>query len=141
MGGVGNLPNTKRGCRAGRRVQLKKKKGKLGEGIYNLSGTTLPREEILTLYKSIKYAPKKGLNKCDTHVGIQKCIRKLKIQKYDMQNLQEKTYVEGAHKVLRNKSIFNPKIIDSKCIIMFRNLVMAELEKLQIKKVYKQHDI
>lgn len=52
----------KRGVQAGRSLQ-QKKKGRIEERIYNLSGTTLTREEVLTLYQGIKYAPRKGLNK------------------------------------------------------------------------------
>lgn len=56
-----------------------------------MSGVELSREEILVLDKGIKYALKKGLNKFDTYVGVQKLVRKLNIKKYYALNPVERT--------------------------------------------------
>lgn len=143
MGGThpGRNNCRKRGGRAGKRVQQKKKVEKLGEGIYNLSGKHLTREEIFTLDRGIKYAPKKGLNKFQTYVGIQTFIRKLNVMKYYVQNPMERVVMEGNHTELRNNSVFNPSIANNKYVDMFKRLGTAELEKLPIKKEYEHKNI
>lgn len=88
--------------------------------------------------KGIKYAPKKGLNKFETYIGIQKCIRKLNVKKYYAQNPVERAAIEGNFTELRNKSVFNHKIVNNKYVDLLKRLVTTELEQLPIKKVYEQ---
>lgn len=143
MGGTHprNKKFRKRGRRARRRIQQKKKKGKLGEGIFNISGKQLSREEILTLDKGIKFAPKRGLNKFETYIGVQKFIRKLNVKKYYALNPIERLAMENNTTGLKNNSVFNPHIANNKYVDLFKRLVTTELEQLPVKKVYEHRDL
>lgn len=106
-----------------------------------MSGATLSKEEILTLDKGIKFAPKKGLNKFETYVGLQKFIRKLNIKKYYAINPIERAITNNSFTNLRNNSVFNPHITNNKYVDLFKKLVTSELERLPIKKVYESIDL
>lgn len=74
----------RRGCRAGVKKQTKKRI--VGEGIINISGGELTREEIKVLDKGLKFAPKKNLNTFNAYVDINKFTRSLHIKKYMLSN-------------------------------------------------------
>lgn len=101
----------------------------------------LSREEILTLDKGIKFAPKKGLNKFETYIGVQKFIRKLNIKKYYALNPVERTTMEIQTIGLKNNSVFNPHIANNKYVDLFKRLVTTELDQLPTKKVYEHRDL
>lgn len=105
-----------------------------------MSGKDLSREEISILDKGIKFAPKKGLNKFDTYVGVQKFIRKLNIKKYFALNPVEKTAINEKFTGLRNNSVFNPFVANNKYVDLFKKLVNTELEQLPIKKVHEHRN-
>lgn len=100
----------------------------------------MSREELLVLDKGIKFAPKKGLNKFETYVGVQKFIRKLNLKKYYALNPVEKAIRNTNHTSLKNNSVFNPYIANNKYVDLFKKLVTSELEQLPVKKVYEQKD-
>lgn len=92
-----------------------------------MSGKDLSREEILTLDKGIKFAPKKGLNKFKTYVGVQKFIRKLNIKKYYALNPVEKTVINNKFTSLRNNSVFNPHVANNKYVDLFKKILPQSL--------------
>lgn len=106
-----------------------------------MSGKDLSREEILTLDRGIKFAPKKGLNKFEIYIGVQKLIRKLNIKKYYALNPVERTAVSNKFTNLRNNSVFNPHIANNRYVDLFKKLVITELEQLPIKKAYEHRDL
>lgn len=94
----------------------------------------------MTLDKGIKFAPKKGLNKFETYVGVQKFIRKLNIKKYYALNPVEKMVINNKFTNLRNNSVFNPHVANNKYVDLFKKLVTTELEQLPIKRAYEHRD-
>lgn len=62
-------------------------------------------------------------------MDIHKCIHKLNIKKYYALNPIERVVSYRGHTEPRNKSVFNPKIVNNKYVDMFKMLVMADLEK------------
>lgn len=77
QGWLEQKPTRRRGCRGG----SKKKKRKLGEGIFNLTSKTFSQEELLVLDKGIKYALTKSFNQFEAFIDLQKFVRKLNLKK------------------------------------------------------------
>ena len=95
---------------------------------------------MITLDKGLKFAPKRNLSKFDTYVDIKKFTRKLNIKKYML--TQPITYqavpnMPGRveHSQLRNKSLFNPQVVNNQHIEVFSKMVLKDLDQLKVKKL------
>lgn len=89
------------------------------------------------LDRGLKFVPTQNLNKFQTYVNIQKCVRTLNIKKYFLSNPinRKLTIYGGVHSNLLNKSTFNPPNIDNKYLEVFKNMVFKDLEGLKVRKV------
>lgn len=128
-----------RGKRGGKQ---KKKKGVLGQGIFNLSDAVFTEDELKILDLGLKYAPEKGIDKFEVYIDLQKFIRKLKIKKHYALNHEAIPMTEAdgfVHTKLRNNSIFNPKVPGEQCIGAFRRMVENDLAKMEKKKTKSKH--
>lgn len=134
---------SKRGTRGGRRAR-KKKANLKDNGIFNLSKANLSEAELLVLEKGLKFIPPKRLNKFTTFIDIQKYVRKLNVQRYIISNptrSQNEVTSHILHSGLSNPSLFNPPGPTAPSIKVFRDLVLQDVDKLPMKKVFSDPNI
>lgn len=129
---------SRRGSRAGWRVQQKKAKRTGLSGIYNLSKVTLTQKETNILNAGLKCTTK-PMNKFNIYIDIHKYVRKLNIKKKILSNnfnLRTKKTVEtvGIDSGLKNRSLFNPPQPANHQVEVFKQLVLKDLNRLEPKK-------
>lgn len=91
------------------------------------------------LDKGIKYARPNTFNKFESYMDVHKFTRKLNIKRFfhnqhtsNQPSNTSTTVVEFKHSGLKNNSLFNPPG-NSGAIDVFKNLVLADLEKIKVK--------
>lgn len=98
----------------------------------------------MVLEKGLKFVPPKRLNKFTTFIDIQKYVRKLNVQRYIIPNpirSQNEVASHIVHSGLSNPSLLNPPGPIAPSIKVFRDLVLQDLDKLSMKKIYSDPNI
>lgn len=141
---TGKTGKTKRECRRGKWSRSIKQKEVTCEGIFNLSGIEFTKAEKIILNKGLKFVPYKPLNKFQTFIDVQKYVRKLNIKRHFL-SIPKGTSIVNRVKPsgtgLRNASTFNPPRNPAPTIVVFKDLVLQDLQKVVFKNYKKQQSI